>query len=199
MTKRRYDSAASRRDLIAAARHLFAANGYAATNAAAVVELVGLSRGALYHHFDGKEGLFRVVLEEMQAEIAAAIAERAAAARCGLVERLRIGFGVYLDMAMQSDIRQVLLIDGPAVLGWSLWHEIDMLYGYEATQGALARAMAEGEIALCPVAELTQMLLAAVTQAGLEIGRAADPAAARKAYGEVIDMLLDRLQQPPGV
>ena len=197
MAKRRYDSEASRRDLIASARTLFAANGHAGTNAVAIAASVGLTRGALYHHFDGKRGLFQAVLEEMQAELAQTIATRATATPGGPLERLAIGFGVYLDMAMQTDVRQVLLIDGPAVLGWSLWQEIDLRYGYQATQGALARAMAQGEIDSCPVAELTHVLLGAVTQAGLEVGRADDPAAARQAYGEVVDMLLERLRRRP--
>lgn len=195
MAKRRYDSDATRRDLIAAGRRLFAANGYGGANAEAIVAAAGLTRGALYHHFNGKRGLFEAVLEEMQAELAAEIGDHARTVGGGWMERLRAGFGVYLDMALRQDMRQVLLLDGPAVLGWALWHEIDLRHGYRATEVAITRAIEAGEIDACPAPQLTHALLGAVTQAGLEIGRAADPGAARAAYGEVVDLLIEKLRR----
>ncbi len=195
MDKRRYDSTATRRDLIAAGRTLFAEKGYGQANAEAIVAAAGLTRGALYHHFDGKRGLFEAVLEMMQAELAGEISAQARQAAGGALERLKVGFAVYLDMALKRDMRQVLLIDGPAVLGWTLWHEIDLKHGFRQTEAALAHAMTAGEIDTCPVEPLTHALLGAVTQAGLEIGRAPEPATARAAYGEVIDLLLEKLRR----
>lgn len=195
MDKRRYDSKATRRELIAAGRALFAENGYAGANAESIVAAAGLTRGALYHHFDGKRGLFEAVLESMQAELADEISVQARRVKGGPLARLRVGFGVYLDMALRQDMRQVLLIDGPAVLGWTPWHEIDLKYGFRATEAALAQAMQAGEIDQCPVEQLTHVLLGAVTQAGLEIGRAPDPESARAAYGEAIDLVLDKLRR----
>jgi len=194
MARRRYDSEATQRALIEAGRAFFADVGYAAANAEAIVASAGLTRGALYHHFDGKRGLFQAVLEAMQAELAEAISDAAGRTRGDAVERLRVGFGVYMDMALRQDMRRVLLIDGPAVLGWSLWRKIDLDHGYRETEAALKHAMDAGAIERCPVGPLTHALLGAVTHAGLEIGHALDPEAARKAFGEVVDLLLDRLR-----
>jgi len=193
MTKRRYDADATRRDLIAAARAAFAADGYAQARAGDIVATAGLTRGALYHHFDGKAGLFRAALEDVQAVLAKEIRNRALAAKGGPLARLRVGFQTYLDMAARADIRRILFVDGPAVLGWAAWREIDLEYGFKATRAALAAAMEAGEIETCPVDPLTHVLLGAVTQAGLEIGDAADPDAARREYGAVVNLLIDRL------
>lgn len=191
---RRYDSEATQRDLIEAARGHFAAEGYRGANAETVAKAAGVTRGALYHHFGSKLGLFRAVLEAVQTEIGAEIARTARSVDGGPLERLRVGFGVYLDMALREDVRRIVLIDGPAALGWEEWREIDLRHGYRATLAALEAAEAAGEIEAGALAELAHLLIGAVTQAGLEIGRADDPAAARAAYGEAVDGMVARLR-----
>ena len=61
---------ATRRELIAIATRLFVAHGYQGTSIEAVLREADISRGALYHHFDGKEALFEAVLDQVEADIA---------------------------------------------------------------------------------------------------------------------------------
>lgn len=194
MVKRRYNADATRRDLILAGSRAFSSVGYADARAEEIVAAAGLTRGALYHHFDGKHGLFRAVLEDIQKDLATEIRDRALAIEGSPMERIRVGFQTYLDFALRADVRRILFVDGPAVLGWSIWRQIDLDHGFKATRGAISAAIAAGEIDPCPVEQLTHVLLGAVTHAGLELGHAADPASARSEYGAVVDMLIEKLR-----
>jgi AcrR family transcriptional regulator len=194
---RRRNTEETRRALLASARAVFTEVGYAAAGTEEIVARTGLTRGALYHHFADKRGLFRAVLEDIQTELAAEVDRRARSTKGDTMERLRAGFHAYLDVALRDDVRRILLVDGPAVLGWDEWNEIDRQYAYGATRAALQRAMASGELADAPLDELTHVLLGAVTQAGLELGRSSRPRAARRSYGTVLDLVLDRLRARP--
>jgi AcrR family transcriptional regulator len=194
MAKHRYSTVESRRDLLAAGREVFSEFGYVEARTEEMVARAGLTRGALYHHFGDKQGLFRAVLEEIQVELAAEINRHARAAGDSVIERLRTGFQTYLDAALREDVRQILLIDGPAVLGWDVWQEIDLRHAFGTTLQALERAIALGAIKDAPARELTHAMLGAVTQAGLEIGRSADPEETRSQYRKVVDMLIDNLR-----
>ena len=189
----RYDTAATRSDLIAAATSMFARLGYAAAGTEAIAAATGLTRGAMYHQFGTKAGLFREVVEELQAGLAREVDRRAREAGGRTLDRLRAGFQAYLDLAARDDVRQIVFIDGPAVLGWDTWHDIDLEHAFGAVRNALAHAIARSEIVAAPVDELTHALLGALTQASLEVGRADDPAEARRRYEVVVDRLLDGL------
>jgi AcrR family transcriptional regulator len=194
MAKHRYSAVESRSDLLAAGREVFSELGYVEARTEEIVARAGLTRGALYHHFGDKQGLFRAVLEEIQVELATEIAVHVRTAGESVVERLRAGFQTYLDFALREDVRRILLVDGPAVLGWDAWQEIDLRHAFGATQRALELAMKSEEITDAPLNELTHVLLGAVTQAGLEIGRSEHPKATRMKYGRVVDLLIDNLR-----
>lgn len=196
MTKRRYDTEATRAEILSSARAMFTEVGFAAANTTDIVDRFGLTRGALYHHFGNKKGLFEAVLEDVQAELTTEVSRRASTASGDTVDALRAGFEAYLDVVTRPDVRRILMVDGPAVLGWERWQEIDLRYAFGVTRLGLERAMEAGEIDAGPLDELTHVLLGAITQAGLELGRSAAPRSARRRYVEVIDLLLDRLRKP---
>ncbi len=193
MTKRRHDTPSTRRELVNCARTLFTEVGYAAARTEEIVASAGLTRGALYHHFKNKEALFLAVLEQIHAELAAEVDREGRAAGGGAIEGLRAGFQAHLDVVLRDDVRRILLVDGPAVVGWETWHAIDLEHGFGVTRAVLRHAMDTGEIEPAPLDELTHVLLGAVTQAGLELGRSQQPRAARSRYRTVINLLLDNL------
>lgn len=106
----------TRAKLVRAARKAFAAEGYAAASMDDLTAEAGLTRGALYHNFGGKEGLLRAVVDQIDAEMAErlrAVRDRAETAWLGLLDE-----GVaYIEMALEPEIRRIMLLDGPAVLG----------------------------------------------------------------------------------
>ena len=196
VAKRRYDTEATRAEILRSARAAFAEVGYATAKTSDIVARLGLTRGALYHQFGSKEGLFEAVLEDVQVELAAEVRRRAAASSGDTVDALRAGFRAYLEVATRPDVRRILMVDGPAVLGWERWQEIDLRHAFGVTRSGLARAIAAGEIGDGPLDELTHVLLGAATHAGLELGRASAPRATRRLYVDAMDRLLDGLRTP---
>lgn len=103
--------------LVEAAWLLFSRDGYSATSIDAVAAAAGMTKGAAYHHFEGKAALFRVVFERQQEQLAAVLAEAAARAS-DPVEALLAGCRTFLERCLDPGFRQILLLDGPSVLGW---------------------------------------------------------------------------------
>src|SRR5438105_2439049 len=110
-------TATTRAALLAAARELFAENGFVATNREQIAERAGVTRGALYHHFGSKEQLFREVVETLESEIGARVMT-AAAASGDAADQLRLGCMAFLDACLDRAVQRIVLIEAPVVLGW---------------------------------------------------------------------------------
>jgi AcrR family transcriptional regulator len=113
--------------IISAARELFTASGFAATSIDDIARRAGVAKGAVYHHFKSKEQIFQRVFEQMTGALAAEVATSSATGKSTL-DRFERGTLKYLTSIASNKFRQVLLIDGPAVLGWEKWREIDARY-----------------------------------------------------------------------
>jgi AcrR family transcriptional regulator len=185
-------TAATKAALLGAARRLFAEQGYAATGREQIVEAAGMTRGALHHHYGGKEQLFRAVYEELEHEIMTEVAT-AAAAGATPTEQLRLGTLAYLDAAMDPAVQRVCLIDGTSVLGWEARAEISGNLALGMVKEVLRGAMNAGEIERQPVDALAHVLLAALHEAVLLVARSEDQVAARADVGVIIEGLLARL------
>jgi AcrR family transcriptional regulator len=183
---------ATRRDLVAIATRLFVADGYARTSIEAVLREAGISRGALYHHFSGKEALFEAVLEQVEADIATKVA---AAARDAAdpVEALRAGCHAWLRLARDPTVRRIVLVDALSVVGWEKWRALDEPYAFGLMKGALAAVATTGGIRTELIDVLAHMLLAALTEVALVIARAKDSRAAVRAGQAAVDAMLDGL------
>jgi AcrR family transcriptional regulator len=171
-------SATTKSALVAVARELFAARGYAAVPADEIVREAGVTRGALYHHYADKQGLFRAVFEDVEREITAEV-EAAMAKAPDIGTGLLVSLGAFLDACGRAEVRQISLTDAPAVLGWADWREIEARYGLGLIISWLERAVEEGLLTPQPVAVLAQLVLSAVIEAALLIANAEDPVLAR--------------------
>ena len=106
----------TRGKLLEAARLAFSSVGYAQTSMDELTASVGLTRGALYHHFGDKKGLFKAVAQQIDAELDAQLAqvfEQADSHWQGFKDQCRL----YLEMALQVEVQRILLRDAPSVLG----------------------------------------------------------------------------------
>ncbi len=181
--------------IIKAARKLFAARGYANTGTEELVRQVGLTRGALYHHFKDKEGLFRAVAEDVRHEvrdkIAAAVSDRGDA-----WERLRRGCEAYLRACLARDVQQIFILDCPAVLGWEAEQKDN-----ECTQllrMGIEHAVDSGAIEPQPTEFLTYLVLGALIQAALAIAHAKDRQKALRETITTVTSMLEGLRAKPG-
>ena len=188
--------AATRRALLRAARELFAEGGYHATAAGEVVGRAGLTRGAMYHHFEDKRDLFRAVVEEVEVEvdeIVLAEARRVLEETSSRWEAFRAGHRAYLDACLRPEVRRILLLDGPAVLGWEEWHEIDAAHAVRPMQAGLEAMMESGMMERGPTGPLAHLLHGAVLEAALYVAVSEEPASARDEVWGGLERLLEGL------
>lgn len=145
---------------------MFGERGYHGVAAGSVARRAGVTSGALYHHFGGKRDLFRAALEAAEAALATRVAEAARAGRDPWA-RLELGAGAYLTACRERAVRQLVLVDGPSVLGWEEWRELDAAHHLRPLRAALAAAMRAGIVERRPPEPLARVLLGALTEAGL--------------------------------
>lgn len=182
----------TRRTLVATARELFADRGYADTSTTEIVDQAGVTRGALYHHFRDKEDLFRAVYEDVEEGVTAVVLEAVGDASDPL-EALVAGSEAFLDACLAPDVQRIVLLEGPSVLGWRRWRELDEQYGLGITRMGLQAAMDAGSIRPLPLEPLAHMMLGALVEAGLVVAHADDPASARREMGEALAGVIEGL------
>jgi AcrR family transcriptional regulator len=163
---------ATTRALVLEARKQFASRGYASVSLAEIVEAAGVTKGALYHHFSGKEHLFRAVLREVQQEVAGRIAN--AATEEDAWSQLVAGCEMFLRASTEPGIQQIMLIDAPAVLGWGAWREIDASTSMQQLEHVLTELIHEGVIEQQPVTPLAHLLSGAMNEAALWLAQSDD-------------------------
>ena len=183
-------TAATRLALVTAARQLFGSEGYAAVGTERIARQAGVTRGALYHQFIDKTGLFAAVLDEVEGEIAmrmiGAVAGHDPADTSAL---LLAGADAFLDACAEPDIQRIVLLDGPSVLGWERWRAICLHHSVGLVAALLADGIERGAIAPQPVDPLTHVLVGAVDEAALYVARAEDPVSARADIAAVLHRL----------
>ncbi|MEU6786492.1 helix-turn-helix domain-containing protein [Nonomuraea angiospora] len=165
----------TRQALLRASRRLFAERGYGAVSLSEIVAEAGVTKGALYHLFESKAELFRAVLEQVQQEVAETVA-RTADVHDDLWTRLTVGCQAFLTASTAPGVQRIMLVDGPAVLGWTEWRAMDEAASARHLADALTDLIAAGTIAPQPVAPLTHLLSGAMNEAALWLAGSDDPA-----------------------
>jgi AcrR family transcriptional regulator len=195
--KRVAQGEATRAQLISAARQLFGERGYGDTSVDEVVALAGVTKGAVYHHFDGKEGLFRAVFEQVHREVS----DRAVVEflRPDSWEALLGGCGLWIDAHLDPAVRRIVLQDARSVLGWTEVRAIENRFGAVALRGALRKAMVAGVLERQPLRPLALLLAGALGEGCLYISEAADPVEARTEVRGLIIAMLGAFRTPASV
>jgi AcrR family transcriptional regulator len=193
-------SQSTRTALIEAARRLFAERGYAGVGTEEIVRTAGVTRGALYHHFADKRGLFEAVYEQLEAELTERIATGALAANADSpLAAMRAGAEMFLEACTEPEAQQIALLDGPAVLGWDRWREIGAEHGLGLIEATLRAAVEAGAIPRQPVRPLAHVLMGALDEAALLVATADDPKRMRREVGQTLRFVVDSLSSgaPP--
>src|SRR5215469_2042274 len=187
------NSAATRNALLKIARKLFAERGYADTATEEVVKRARVTRGALYHHFKDKQDLFKAVLHQEQLRLASKTAE-AASMESDPWRAMLIASDAFLDACLDPAVRQIVLLDAPAVLGAQGWREADQGYYLADVKAAIQASIDAGIIEPQPVDPLAHMILGAFNEAALLIAHAKDKKAARREVSEVTNRMWSGLR-----
>ncbi|MDQ0464205.1 AcrR family transcriptional regulator [Caulobacter ginsengisoli] len=184
-------SAATIRRILDTARDLFAAQGYEAVSVDMISAAAGLTKGACYHHFASKKDLFERLIDEAQAVIAARLDAMAAGRAAGPPSPRSIAAGAvaYLRLANGLDVRRLLLVDGPSVMGWQRWREIDDRHFAGRVRRGVTYLLGPAANA-DEIEAATRVIMGAIMEAALASGATADPEPAIVRYGQTIESLL---------
>lgn len=193
VNKKAEASQRTRAALEAAGRELFEQRGFSDVGAEDIVAAAGVTRGALYHHYDGKEGLFAAVAEAAMQRLHRQIvlATGTAADPC---DALRLGVRRFLALASGPRLQRLLFIDAPTVLGWSRWRALDERYGLGLLKQGMRRALGG---ATARDADLrAHLLLGALIEAAMLVANSEAKAEARQLAEAGLERLLDGLLAP---
>lgn len=182
----------TRAALLAIAARRFARDGYAGVALDDVVADAGLTRGALYHHFGSKEGLFRAVVEHAQHRVAAAV-ERASDGDGPALERFLAGCRAFLEASLDDEVRRILLVDGPAVLGWQDWREGDLDTSVRLLDEGVEELAEAGILAPRDLATVSTMVSGALNELALAAAEGRDAAARIDAGIDILAGMLSGL------
>lgn len=181
----------TRRKLIASARAAFAEKGFADTSMDDLTAAVGLTRGALYHHFGDKRGLFAAVVEQIDAEMASR-AHGLAEAEDTVWSALLAEGCAYIEMSLDPEVQRIVLRDGPAVLGDpASWPSQNSCLN--ATRAAVAELLSEGILRPVDMEAASRLLNGAALNAALWVATCDDPAAMLPKAQEAFRMLAEGL------
>lgn len=191
-------TAGTRSALVAAARPLFAEKGYAAVGTDEIATAAGVTRGALYHQFGGKEEVFVAVFEQVQLEIVARLAQGVSAAghAADPVAALHGDIEAWLSVCAEPEVHRIVLLEAPAALGYERWREIGRSHGVGLVEQVVQGLVDAALIAPQPVRPLAHVLVGALEEAALYAARADDretaTAEARAALFTLVDGLVAR-------
>lgn len=165
-------TAATRSALLAAGRELFAQHGYAGASREEIVARAGVTRGAMYHHFESKLALFQAVYELVEEELMQSIVA-AAMTSPDPVEQLTRGSVAFLRAAAQPDVARIALLDAPAVLPAAVRADMRERFGLGAVREALQSIDAAGRLLVGPIEPLASATMAALHESATAIAEGA--------------------------
>ncbi|MFC4629704.1 helix-turn-helix domain-containing protein [Promicromonospora alba] len=180
------DAARTAQAILASATELLAARGFAAVSLDDVAGAAGVTRGAVYHHYGSKAGLFRAVAAHLQSEVAQAVVAAAESAGADKRAQLNAGCHAFLDAITAAPAVRVLLIDAPAVFGWEQWRRLDA----ESSVVHLREALADVGVPAALLDATAAQLSGAMNEAALWIAQQPRGAEARDAAHQVLDRVL---------
>jgi len=186
--KRVAQGEATRSALIDSARELFGDQGFADTSTDEIVARAGVTKGALYHHFRGKDDLFRAVFEQVQRDVS----DEAVAEFLGpdSWQALVNGCDLWVRAHLDASVRRIVMQDARAVLGADEVRAIENRYGVVALRGALRKAMHAGVLQRQPLRPLALLLMGALSEGCFYIADEPDPSAAQNEVAALITQML---------
>lgn len=164
----------TRHALLETGMRMFAEREYGEISAEELVRAAGLTRGALYHHFDGKRGLFEAVFEDLESQAAQRIRTTLDSASDPF-ERVKHGIAEFLDVCSEDDYRHVVLLQGPLALGWQRWRELDHHYLGGLVLDAVQMLLDASLVQPYPAELIARAFYGALTELSLTITQSDDP------------------------
>jgi AcrR family transcriptional regulator len=182
----------TRRAILDRSRQLFATKGYAATGTEEIISALGITRGALYHQFNDKQGVFRAVVAEAYDEMTDYIMTKVQPLPEDSWERLVIGCQAFLEIAQQEDLRRLVFIEAPAVLPADTLVEFDQ-YGFGLLHQLIQQLVNEGKLSTIDAEGFAHLVNGALNELAAWVAQSNDPERLKTAQ-KLVGTLLARHQ-----
>ena len=194
-TSRRQEySASTKRALVDVATELFTEKGYAGTSLDEIVSGARVTKGALYHHFSGKQALFEAVFERIEDAASTSIRE-AVGETSDPWEKALAGLRAFLEVLRQPDYRRLVIQEGPAVLGYERYREQEERSTYGIVQDIVSSVLAQYDLAPSMVETFSRIFFGAMSAAGSAVSSADDTRRASEEVEAAIGFILAGLRQ----
>jgi AcrR family transcriptional regulator len=180
--------------MLSVARDLFSIRSFAEVSTEEIVQKAAITRGALYHHFGGKDELFISVFETIQTEIAERVVAAASVGK-GLWPDFLSGCRAFLESCLDPRIQRIVFVEAPSVLGWERWRAADAANSLAALKEGLSELMSAGLIRKLPVDPLAHLLSGAMNEAALWIAAVPDPQTALEQSMSALEALLGGVKE----
>ncbi len=178
----------TRRAILDRARHLFATKGYAATGTEEIISELGVTRGALYHQFNDKLGVFKAVIVEAYGEITDYIQAKIQPLDTNW-QQLIIGCQAFLEVAHQEELRRLVFIEAPAVLAADDLAEMDQ-YGLALLRESIQIAVTEGELNTIDAEGFAHLVNGSLNDLAAWVAQSNDPERLKTAQSLVETLLM---------
>jgi AcrR family transcriptional regulator len=182
----------TRRAILDRARHLFATKGYAAAGTEEMIGELGITRGALYHQFNDKLGVFKAVVAEAYSEMTNYISTKVQPLDDPW-EQLVIGCQAFLEIAQQEDLRRLVFIEAPAVLAADTLVEFDQ-YGFGLLYESIQRVVDEGKLNTIDAEGFAHLVNGSLNELAAWVAQSDDPERLKTAQ-RLVETLLTRHQK----
>jgi AcrR family transcriptional regulator len=167
MRSRRVDyTESTRQALVDSALDLFTKRGYAGTSLEAIVKRARVTKGALYHHFTGKQALFEAAFDQVEAAAMDRLSKVVAGDGTAW-ERAMAGIREFVRVCLEPSHQRIVIHEAPVVMGWERWREAEEKFSYGLVRGTVEALVEAGEIEPLPV-EVTARILFGALSAGAE-------------------------------
>jgi AcrR family transcriptional regulator len=190
-SRRQQYSASTKRALVDVAEELFTDNGYAATSLDAIVAGARVTKGALYHHFSGKQALFEAVFERVESDASRAI-QKALKGHRDPWEKAQAGLRAFLEVVQEARYRRVVIQEGPSVLGYERYREQEERSTFANVLDIVRSVLTAGQWELDEDLSQTfaRIFFGAMSSAGESVSSAEDPVQAAANVETAIGFIL---------
>lgn len=196
MRSRRLEYSESTRDaLVDSAVDLFTKRGYASTSLDEVAKRARVTKGALYHHFSGKQALFEAAFESVETSVMTRLAEIVGGPGEPW-DRAMNGIRHYIQICLDPSYQRIVVHEAPVVMGWERWREAEDHFSFGVVRTGIQALVDAGEIDDLPVETTARLLFGALTAGATTIARSAEPKRAGAEVSTTIIRMLERLRRP---
>jgi len=163
-----------RSKLVDSALELFTKRGYAATSLDTIVKRARVTKGALYHHFSGKQALFEAAFDLVESRAIARLADVVGGDGTAW-ERAMAGIQAYVDVCLDPSYQRIVIHEAPVVMGWERWREAEEHFSYGLVRATVEALVEGGEIEPLPVEVTARVLFGALSAGAETIAGSPDP------------------------